>query len=310
MKIRTIQYLLKKNKNYIDNWAIFKRFYVSQINIVKLLILFCILQSCAEWGPEKGRVVARVGDVFLYSFDLNEQFNGFKNKSDSLLKTRKFVDSWAKNEILLQLATRNLNNQELQDLENMISQYRFELFSKKYIQSVVNNFYDTLVNNYEIDSFLLANKGVFNLNTPLYKVRFIHIPPNNVDILEIESSFQRFNQEDRSFLDSLSFQFNNYLLADSIWLKKRDLISEVDFLNQQNAEKYLKKSQFFRVEDSLGVYLLFIDKLLKKGETTPKVFLRSTIRNIIIKQRKLKLTKKFEKEIINDAIKSKTYEIY
>ncbi len=275
-----------------------------------MLILFFILQSCSEWSPEKGEVVARVGDVFLYSFDLNEKLNGFKNKSDSILKTRKFINSWAKNQILLQLAIRNIKDQELQELEDMITQYRFELFSKKYIQSVVNNFYDTLVNNYEIDSFLLANKGIFNLNTPLYKVRFIHIPPNNVDLPEIQRSFQRFNQEDRSFLDSLSFQFNNYLITDSIWLNKRDLIYEIDFLNQKNIEKYLKKSQFFRVEDSLGVYLLYIDKLLKKGETTPKIFLKSTIRNIIIKQRKLKLTKKFENEIINDAIKSKTYEIY
>lgn len=272
--------------------------------------MFCILQSCTDWVPEEAIVVARVGDVFLYSFDLKEEFNGFKNKSDSLLKTRKFIDSWAKNQILLQLATRNLNNEELQDLENMILQYRFELFSKKYIQSVISNSYDTLVNNHEIDSFLLANKGIFNLNTPLYKVRFIHIPPNNVDLLEIQMSFQRFNQEDRSFLDSLSFQFNNYLLTDSIWLNKRDLISEVEFLNQQNVEKYLKKSKFFRVEDSLGVYLLYIDKLLKKGDPPPKILLKSTIRNIIIKQRKLKLTKKFEKGIINDAIKSKTYEIY
>ena len=310
MKINTIQNLLRKIKNYIGDWAIFVFFHTSQINGVMLLILLCILQSCSEWAPKKEQVVARVGDIFLYSSDLKEEFNGFKNESDSLLKTRKFIDSWAKNQILLQLATRNLENQELKELENMVSKYRLELFSKNYVQSIVNNFYDTLVGNYELDSFLLANKGVFNLNTPLYKVRFIHIPPNNVDLLDIQRSFQRFNQEDRSFLDSLSFQFNNYLLTDSIWLNKRDLISEIDFLNQQNIEKYLKKSQFFRVDDSLGVYLLYIDKLLKKGDTAPKIFIKSTIRNIIINQRKLKLTKKFEQDIINDAIKSKTYEIY
>ena len=123
----------------------------------------------------------------------------------------------------------------------------------------------------------MANKGVFNLNTPLYKVRFIHIPPNNVDLLEIQSSFQRFNKNDRSFLDSLSFQFNNYLLADSIWLKKRDLISEVNFLNQQNIEKFyfdhrycyivvLPKSWFMRAH----IFLTYLGrpalKKIKIGE--------------------------------------------
>ena len=88
------------------------------------------------------------------------------------------------------------------------------------------------------------------------------------------------------------------------------MIAEMRFLNQENATKYLKKSQFFRVEDSLGVYLLYIDNMIKKGETAPKIILESTIKNIILNQRKLKFTKQFEKDIIQDAIKSKTYETY
>jgi hypothetical protein len=88
------------------------------------------------------------------------------------------------------------------------------------------------------------------------------------------------------------------------------MVSEISFLNQENVVKYLKKSQFFRVEDSLGVYLLYIDDVIKKGETAPKIILESTITNIILNQRKLKFTKQFEKDIIQDAIKSKTYETY
>ena len=88
------------------------------------------------------------------------------------------------------------------------------------------------------------------------------------------------------------------------------MVSEISFLNQENVVKYLKKSQFFRVEDSLGVYLLYIDDVIKKGETALKIILESTITNIILNQRKLKFTKQFEKDIIQDAIKSKTYETY
>ena len=50
--------------------------------------------------------------------------------------------------------------------------------------------------------------------------------------------------------------------------------------------------------------------MIKKGETAPKIILESTIKNIILNQRKLKFTKQFEKDIIQDAIKSKTYETY
>ena len=285
-------------------------FCVSGVQIACFFMILGSLISCADWSTENDRVVARVGDVYLYSSDFEEELGDFIDETDSILKTRNYIDSWAKSQLFVQTTKRNLPNSELDDLEELIDQYRVELYTNAYIQSVVNTSLDTIVSTIEIDSFLQTNQGVFKLNAPLYKARFIHLPPDNVDQNEIQRSFQRFNQEDRYFLDSLSFQYYNYLLADSIWLNKRDLMSEVSFLDRENPDKYLKKSQFFRVEDSLGVYLLYIDELLEKGETAPRVMLESTIKNIIRNQRKLKFTKQFEKDIVQDAIKSKTYETY
>ena len=285
-------------------------FCVSGVQIACFFMILGSLISCADWSTENDRVVARVGDVYLYSSDFEEELGDFIDETDSILKTRNYIDSWAKSQLFVQTTKRNLPNSELDDLEELIDQYRVELYTNAYIQSVVNTSLDTIVSTVEIDSFLQTNQGVFELNAPLYKARFIHLPPDNVDQNEIQRSFQRFNKEDRYFLDSLSFQYYNYLLADSIWLNKRDLMSEVSFLDRENPDKYLKKSQFFRVEDSLGVYLFYIDVLLEKGETAPRVMLESTIKNIIRNQRKLKFTKQFEKDIIQDAIKSKTYETY
>lgn len=285
-------------------------FCVKGVQIARFFMILGSLISCADWSTENDRVVARVGDVYLYSSDFEEELGDFIDETDSILKTRNYIDSWAKSQLFVQTTKRNLPDSELDDLEELIDQYRVELYTNAYIQSVVNTSLDTIVSTVEIDSFLQTNQVVFKLNAPLYKLRFIHLPPDNVDQNEIQRSFQRFNQEDRYFLDSLTFQYYNYLLADSIWLNKRDLMSEVSFLDRENPDKYLKKSQFFRVEDSLGVYLLYIDELLEKGETAPRVMLESTIKNIIRNQRKLKFTKQFEKDIVQDAIKSKTYEIY
>jgi hypothetical protein len=132
----------------------------------------------------------------------------------------------------------------------------------------------------------------------------------NVDQREIERSFQRFNREDQFFLDSLSFQFYSYKLSDSLWINRNTLLSQVGFLNQSNYNKYIKKSQFFKIEDTLGVYLFFMKNYLQRGSITPREVISPTIKNVIINQRKLKFTKQFEKDILQDAIKSKTYEMY
>ena len=301
--------LLKNWDNIVNN---VKRFIYS-LNESPLrfsfLLLFLFL-SCEQLTPKNEKVIARVGEIYLYASDLEGQLTAFNNKSDSLLKTRNFIDSWAKSQLLIQLAEQNLKNEALEDLEELVKNYRNELYANTYLQSVVNTSLDTLVSTNEIDSFLIANNSAFKLNAPLYKARFIHLPPDNVDQFEIQRSFERFNQKDQLFLDSLSFQFYDFLLSDSIWLNRRDLINEIAFLSKQNPDQYLKKSQFFRVEDSLGVYLLYIKEFLEKGATAPRSLVESTIENIIRNQKKLKFIKQFEKEILQDAIKSKNYETY
>lgn len=301
--------LLKNWDNIVNN---IKRFIYS-LNESALrfsfLLLFLFL-SCEQLTPKNEKVIARVGEIYLYASDLEGQLTAYNNRSDSLLKTRNFIDSWAKSQLLIQLAEQNLKNEALEDLEELVKNYRNELYANTYLQSVVNTSLDTLVSTNEIDSFLIANNSAFKLNAPLYKARFIHLPPDNVDQFEIQRSFERFNQKDQLFLDSLSFQFYDFLLSDSIWLNRRDLINEIAFLSKQNPDQYLKKSQFFRVEDSLGVYLLYIKEFLEKGATAPRSLVESTIENIIRNQKKLKFIKQFEKEILQDAIKSKNYETY
>ncbi|MDB4285252.1 peptidyl-prolyl cis-trans isomerase, partial [Flavobacteriaceae bacterium] len=221
-----------------------------------------------------------------------------------------FIDQWARNQIILQQAKINLNLEEIESLDALIDQYKIDLYSNTYKQTVLNKSIDTIISVQELDSFLIQNQSIFKLNSPLYQVRYIQLPHDNVDVNEIKRSFQRFNTEDVYFLDSLSFQFTNHILVDSVWINKSNLLSEISFLNQENLNKYIKKSQFFEIEDSLGVYLFFVKNHLMKGDIPPNDVLSPTIKNIILNQRKLKFNKQFEKDILHDAIKSKTYEIY
>jgi hypothetical protein len=66
----------------------------------------------------------------------------------------------------------------------------------------------------------------------------------------------------------------------------------------------------FQYPDSSTVWLVKVNKVLPKYSATPLEFLRPTIKQIIINNRKLKLINTLEKEITNDAIKDNKYEIY
>ncbi len=308
-----LQVLLKYISKIVNKKTIFLNFNLN----LKLLrypflvsgfLLFFI--SCDQFVVNKEEVIARVGAVYLYRTDLEKGLDAFVNEADSILKSRNYIDQWARNQILMQQAEINLDIDIINKLELLVDQYKIDLYSNTYKQSVIDKAIDTDITSQELDSFLLQNRSVFKLNAPLFQVRFIELPHDNVDLNEIKRSFQRLDEEDIHYLDSLSFQFTNHILTDSIWINKSNLLSEVSFLNQENLNTYIKKSQFFEIEDSLGVYLFFVKDYLKKDDYSPNEVLYPTIKNILLNQRKLQFNNQFEKDIIQDAIKSKTYEIY
>lgn len=308
-----LQVLLKYISKIVNKKTIFLNFNVNPKLLrypflVSGFLLFFI--SCDQFVVNKEEVIARVGAVYLYRTDLEKGLDAFVNEADSILKSRNYIDQWARNQILMQQAEINLDIDIINKLKLLVDQYKIDLYSNTYKQSVIDKAIDTDITSQELDSFLLQNRSVFKLNAPLFQVRFIELPHDNVDLNEIKRSFQRFDEEDKDYLDSLSFQFTNHILADSIWINKSNLLSEVSFLNQENLNTYIKKSQFFEIEDSLGVYLFFVKDYLKKDDYSPSEVLYPTIKNILLNQRKLQFNNQFEKDIIQDAIKSKTYEIY
>lgn len=274
------------------------------------IVLCCLMVSCNKFIPDDNGIIARIGSKYLHINDLKSELSNYRDKTDSLIKLKSLIDSWALNELLIEQAKLNLPESDIFKLEVLVNNYRRDLYSNTYIKSAVSKSLDTLINNFEIQNFLENNQDLFILKAPLFQVRYIHLPPDNVDQSEIQRSFQRFNDFDIKFLDSLSFQFYSYILSDSIWIDKSNLTSQVTFLNQKNFNTYIRKSKFFKIEDTLGVYLFYVKDFLKKGDIAPNTIFKPTIRNIILNRRKIDFIKKFEKDILQDAIKSKKFEVY
>ena len=312
LKINILQTLLRFKSLIVNKKAIIFFLYVYYRWNNKLIYFLTALffVSCETISLNNEKAFARVGSIYLYRDDIEKNILNIKNKEDSILKVRNFIDDWASKQIILQQAALNLEKDKIKILQKLVKQYETELFSTTYKQSIVNESLDTLISIQEIDSFMFLNKSIFKLNAPLYQVRYIELPHDNVDKNKIQRSFQRFNKEDQYFLDSLSFQFSHHIFSDSVWLNKIGLLSKIKFLNSTNLELYTKKSKFFEIQDTMGVYLFYVNNHLKKGDIPPRDFIYPTIKNIILNKRKLKFNKKFEKDILQDAIKSKYYEVY
>ncbi len=263
--------------------------------------------GCSNFSNNNSNnLVARAGENFLYENDLPE----YTSKDDSLIKISSFIETWAKEKVLYDLSMINLSQSKRAEIDELVENYKVDLYINSYKDLIVNSKIDSIVTTEQIDSFYTLNINNFKLNENLIKYRYIKVPNDNININRIRRYIVRVNEQDRYFLDSLNFQFADIKINDSIWFTERDVISSIDFINQNNKSKYFIKNRLFTIEESNYTNFFIVDDILRSGNIPPISYLYERIKSTIVNQRKLNLLKNLNKEILNDALKSRKYEVY
>ncbi|MBW2937583.1 peptidyl-prolyl cis-trans isomerase [Aureisphaera sp. CAU 1614] len=278
-------------------------------NLLWLSILVVTVTSCDYFKQEvSGNPVARVNQSYLYKADLNELFSETSQLEDSAQLVNNYINRWATQQLLIDRAKVNLTQEQLDEFEHLVNQYKIDLYTQAYKNNIVSRELDSLVSKPELLTFYELNKENFKLNDPLLKLRYVHVGNNFSKLNSLSEKLKRFNKEDKKELMEMNIQFKSYNLNDSTWIKRDKLLESLPILATQS--QVLKKSNFAQLQDSLGVYLLQIEDFLDRNDTAPLQHVENTIIQIILNQRKQELIKKLEKDITKDAIKNKTFEIY
>ena len=282
-----------------------------QIKAVLLVIFAFVFTACdLSKSSGEGTPLARVNDTFLMAEDID--FSEFEalNSDDSLVQIRTMVRNWATQQLLIDGATLNIEEQQQADFEALVQQYKTDLYTSAYLEALVKRNLDTTITQEELTATYNQNKELFVLKEDLLKLRYINIESNISNVKDIKRRFKRYNSEDQAILDTISIQFNSFFLNDSIWIKSDQVISKIKPLQKGFNELLLKKPNFIQLNDSLELYLIQIKEVLGPGMQAPLAYVLPTLRQIIINKRKLKLVGQLKNEIVNDAIKNKKFEIY
>jgi len=279
-------------------------------NII-ILLLFVSVNACSFINNETEETpIARVNNSYLYFRDVEDLIIDGITKEDSLLRVNNYINQWATQQLLIDGAKFNLTQEKQLEYDNLVSQYKNDLYIKAYLEALVKQSVDTVVTKSEVEDTYASNIETFNLNENLIKFRYINITEDNEGIDDIEEQFKRFNTEDKKILDSLSIHFKSYSLNDSIWIRLDQAISKIPVITIDNKEELLKKTNFIQHKDSLGLYLMQVKDVLKRNETAPLEYVLPTIKQIIINKRKLEFIKQLERDITKDAINNKQFEIF
>ena len=274
-------------------------------------ILLLTIQSCNLRSDTQEQVpMARVNDAFLYESDIDFSFVESQSKMDSIIYVQNIINNWATTQLLIDGAVLNLKKDTQTEFEQLVQQYKSDLYTSAYVEALVNKNLDMSISDLELDDVYNNNTQLFVLKEDLLKMRYVNVNSTLSNLDEVKKRFKRFNAEDKVVLDSIAIQFNSFYLKDSIWIKSEQVISKIKPLQLGFNKVLLKKPNFIQLKDSLGLYLMQVNEVLKRGSQAPKQYVLPTLKQIVINKRKLKLIKQLKSDIVNDAIKNKNFEIY
>ena len=270
---------------------------------------FLLLNSSCNLVPENDlKNIARYGESYLSVNDFKSML-GDVDEADSISKANYLINNWAIEKILIERAELNLNEIKLNKIESLVSEYRSSLLSEAYLEALVNSSIDLEIDSVEIQNFYNKNKSLFNLNEDVFKIVYVELPIGFSDTYEVRSKIKRYRTNDKFFLDSISYRFNDFSLSGDKWISKKEIVQKFPFLNNYNY-KSLKNYNFFQFKDSLSLYLIKIIESVNNGDVSPIDYVLPTLEYMSLNNRKKELMLNIKSEILKDALKENKLEIY
>ncbi len=276
-----------------------------------IIALAIIATSCDYFKSQaEPEAVARVNESYLYKDEIEDLVPSNVSKEDSIVIINNYIDRWATNKILISAAEVNLNQEKQDELNKLVNQYKLDLYSKAYIEEVVKQSVDTIVSVEEIKKYYAENKENFKTNATLVRLRYIYLQKDNPKFETIKQKFFDYRKSDSIFWETNVLQFSKFALNDSVWVEMSQIYGKLPFITPDNRDQFISSGKSIQQSDEESIYLVKITNVLDKNQIAPLQFVEPTLREVILNKRKLELIKKFEKDITDDAIKSKKYEIY
>lgn len=271
-----------------------------------------ILASCNYFKTEKDtQAIARVGDVFLYASEVDSLVPKNTPKEDSINLMNNYINRWVTQRLLIKAAEQNLDDEKKDEFSALIKKYKYDLYTQAYMEKLIKTSVDTLISEAELKKYYDENKENFKTNGTILQLRYIQLSKDHANFATIKSNFLNFKKTDAKFWRTYQVQFKNSALNDSVWVSLNEVYRRVPFITPENRDKYISEGMAFEKSDSLNnVYLVKVKKVINRNQISPFEYLKPTLQQVILNKRKLELIKKFEKEITDDAIKNKDYEVY
>jgi hypothetical protein len=262
-----------------------------------------MVTSCQYFqSVENPDVVVSLDGRYITTSDLQALLPVDYTTEDSTTIVDRYIRDWLLDVSLMENALDNIPDQRQEQLDQLVDRYKIELYTQEYLQELTKQNLDTAISARNINRYYTEKNEEFILNEDLVKFRYVMVDPLYEEFDEVEKWFKKGDSVSLHKVDSLKLTYKGFFLNDSIWVKKSKIFENIPLIDPANESNYLIAGKNWKEEDSLGLYLIHFNDILKRGEVAPQQYVEPTIKQILLNRRKLEFIKNLEQDLLEDAV--------
>ncbi len=249
------------------------------------------LTSCTI-NSEPDQLRAQVYDSSLFQSDINAYFG----QDTSSINTKQFVDSWIRNELIIQ--STKLTKEERKEIEALTENYKKTLAVQKQKEKFLNSNLNLDVDSIEIRNAYDELKSSYKLKRDIFKYHLVVLSKEHPAFLDINNYFKN-GYFDR-FYESLTGEIELQYLDSTKWHNWLDLSIKIplDKIEESEIKSGLNKI----MENENFIFFLRTFDFVDKNQTAPLSYMEDYLINAIIENRKVKLIEEYSNDLYQSAL--------
>ena len=120
-------------------------------------------------------MLAKVDDELLKFSEVQGNLDFGSSKEDSILILNNYINNWVSDKLLIKKALLNIPDNNINQIESLVNNYKNELIISSYLDAVIDNSMNLEVFDTELDSVYNYNKHTFVLSEELYQYRYLYL---------------------------------------------------------------------------------------------------------------------------------------
>ncbi len=272
---------------------------------ISILLLF---YSCKGNGkPRANNPVARVNNSYLYRSDI-EGLGQDLSPEDSARQVQIYIDKWAVDQLILDMATQKLSSKEADKIERLVTSYRNSLTIAAYEQQLVDKELDTVVTAVQLAQYYKDNQDQYISGNNWVRCNFIKAKRSLPDIENLRNWFKSENKADFEKVKQycMGKEVINFVLDRDQWVNL-DKIGEMLPEKTVDPSKLQTDRNYDRTDDEY-LYLFRVFELRDRNSPVPLNQVQDEISRIILHQRRSEILTKLRKTATEKGKSGKVYE--